>query len=88
MPKNNKYIDKIENALNDIRPYLQSDGGDIVLVGLTDDMTVKVRLTGACGTCDVSMMTLKNGVETAIKNAVPEIIKVVQVDWSGYLELL
>tara|TARA_B100000902_G_scaffold399547_1_gene470949 strand:+ start:6465 stop:6707 length:243 start_codon:yes stop_codon:yes gene_type:complete len=80
MPKNNKYIDKIENALNDIRPYLQSDGGDIVLVGLTDDMTVKVRLTGACGTCDVSMMTLKNGVETAIKNAVPEIIKVVQVD--------
>ena len=80
MSKNNKYIDKIENALNDIRPYLQSDGGDIELVGLTDDMTVKVRLTGACGTCDVSMMTLKNGVETAIKNAVPEIIKVVQVD--------
>ena len=88
MSKNNKYIDKIENALNDIRPYLQSDGGDIELVGLTDDMTVKVRLTGACGTCDVSMMTLKNGVETAIKNAVPEIIKVVQVDWSSYLELL
>ena len=80
MSKNNKYIDKIENALNDIRPYLQSDGGDIELVGLTKNMTVKVRLTGACGTCDVSMMTLRNGVETAIKNAVPEIIKVVQVD--------
>mgnify|MGYP006125297771 CR=1 FL=1 len=77
--KHNKYLDKIENALHKIRPYLQSDGGDIVLVELTSDMTVKVRLTGACGTCDVSMMTLKNGVEIAIRNAVPEVSKVVQV---------
>ncbi len=72
-------IDKIEKALLEIRPYLQEDGGDISFVELTKDMTVKIRFTGACSTCHVSMMTLKNGVETAIKNAVPKIKEVVEV---------
>ena len=72
-------IDKIEEALTTIRPYLESDGGDIKLVEVTDDMIVKVKLIGACSSCDVSMMTLKNGVEVAIKSALPEVKEVVDV---------
>lgn len=74
-----KIIDKIENALSKIRPFLQSDGGDIDFVELSDDWIVKVRLIGACSSCDISMMTLKNGVEAAIKNAVPKVKAVVEV---------
>ena len=75
-----KYIiEKIEVALSTIRPFLESDGGDISLVEVTDKMIVKVKLIGACSNCDVSMMTLKNGVEVAIKNAVPEVKEVVDV---------
>jgi Fe-S cluster biogenesis protein NfuA len=72
-------IDKIEDALTTIRPYLESDGGDINLVEVTDDMIVKVKLIGACSSCNVSMMTLKNGVEVAIKSAVPEVKEVIDV---------
>lgn len=72
-------IHKIEEALATIRPHLESDGGDIILVEITDDMVVKVKLVGACSSCDVSMMTLKNGVEVAIKNAVPEVKEVIDV---------
>ena len=72
-------IQKIEGALTTIRPYLESDGGDIVLVEVTDQMIVKVKLIGSCKTCNVSMMTLKNGVEVAIKRAVPEIKEVIDV---------
>lgn len=74
-----KIIEKIEGALSIIRPYLEDDGGDIVLVEVTDDMIVKVKLIGACQTCNVSMMTLKNGVEVAIKRAVPEVKEVIDV---------
>ena len=73
-------LDKIENALNEIRPYLEADGGDIKLIEITDDWTVKVKLLGACGTCDISMMTLKNGVEEVIKRAVPEVKEVLEVN--------
>ena len=72
-------INKIEEALTTIRPYLESDSGDINLVEVTDDMIVKVKLIGACSSCNVSMMTLKNGVEVAIKNAVPEVKEVIDV---------
>lgn len=72
-------IDKIEEALTTIRPYLESDGGDINLVEVTDDMIVKVKLIGACSSCNVSMLTLKNGVEVAIKSAVPEVKEVIDV---------
>ena len=74
-----RIINKIEAALDEIRPYLRSDGGDISLVEITDDYIVKVKLMGACQTCHVSMMTLKNGVEVAVKNAVPKVKKVVEV---------
>ena len=80
MITNKRIINKIEAALDEIRPYLKTDGGDISLVEITDDYTVKVKLMGACETCHVSMMTLKNGVEVAVKNAVPKVKKVVLLD--------
>ena len=72
-------INKIEEALKKIRPYLEADGGDISLVEVTEDMVVKVKLMGACSSCNVSMMTLKNGVEVAIKNVLPEVKEVIDV---------
>ena len=63
MITNKKIINKVEAALDEIRPYLRTDGGDISLIEITDDYTVKVKLMGACETCHVSMMTLKNGVD-------------------------
>ena len=76
---NKKIIAKIENALTEIRPFLESDGGDIHFVELTDDWIAKVKLVGACSSCNISMMTLKNGVEVAVKSAVPEVKEVVEV---------
>ncbi|MGY8951437.1 MAG: NifU family protein [Flavobacteriales bacterium] len=72
-------LEKIEGALQNIRPYLEADGGDITLVELTDDWVVKVKLLGACGDCSVSMMTLKNGVEAAIKSVLPQVKEVIDV---------
>jgi Fe-S cluster biogenesis protein NfuA len=70
--------EKIEKALDLIRPYLKADGGDVEVIEVTDG-TVKVRLTGACGGCPMSTMTLKNAVERAIKQGVPEVKTVVAV---------
>ena len=68
--------EKVQQVLTSIRPYLQADGGDVEFVSLEDDV-VKVRLTGACGGCPFATMTLKNGIEAAIKRQIPE-IKAVQ----------
>ena len=73
-------INKIEEALTQVRPFLESDGGDIRLVEVTDDYVVKVKLIGACSDCQVSVMTLKAGVEQAIKKMLPEVKEVVDVD--------
>jgi len=69
--------ERVKKALERVRPYLQSDGGDIDLVEVSEDMTVKVRLTGACHGCPYSMQTLKAGVEQAIMKEVPEIKRVI-----------
>ncbi|HBE42919.1 MAG TPA: hypothetical protein DDW27_17295 [Bacteroidales bacterium] len=69
--------ERVMKALERIRPYLQSDGGDIELLEVTDDMSVKVRLKGACHGCPYSMQTLKAGVEQAILKEVPEIKRVI-----------
>ncbi len=65
--------DKIKDVLEQLRPYLQADGGDLSLAEITDDMVVKVRLTGACGSCPMRTMTLKAGVENTLRRQVPEV---------------
>ena len=64
---------RIKNVLEQLRPYLQADGGDLALAEITDDMVVKVKLTGACGSCPMRTMTLKAGVENTLKKQVPEV---------------
>jgi len=71
--------EKVEKALNDIRPSLQADGGNVELVDVENDV-VKVRLTGACAGCPMSQMTLKHGVEQLVKRSVPEVSRVEAVD--------
>jgi Fe-S cluster biogenesis protein NfuA len=73
MPDNKNIRERVIKALDMVRPYLQSDGGDIELLEITDDLSVKVKLTGACHGCPYSLMTLKAGVEQAIMKEVPEI---------------
>ncbi|MBR6878845.1 MAG: NifU family protein [Bacteroidales bacterium] len=70
---------RVKNILEQVRPYLQQDGGDVNFVELTDDMVVMVELTGACGSCPYSTMTLKNGIESVMKKSIPEIKAVEQV---------
>jgi Fe-S cluster biogenesis protein NfuA len=65
--------EQVEEALNDIRPQLQADGGDIELVAVTEDGVVKVRLVGACSGCPGAAMTLQLGVERVVKARVPEV---------------
>jgi len=72
--------EKVEIALEEIRPFLQSDGGDIALLSIEDDKLVKVQLTGACVGCSVNQMTLKSGVEMTIKKHAPQIEKVVNIE--------
>jgi Fe-S cluster biogenesis protein NfuA len=70
---------EVERVLDLVRPGLQADGGDVELVDVTEDGTVKVRLKGACGSCPMSTMTLKMGIERAVKEQVPGVKEVVQV---------
>lgn len=69
----------IEKALDEIRPFLQNDGGDINLVSVEDGKIVKVELQGACVSCNVNQMTLKSGVEMTIKKYAPQIEQVIDV---------
>ncbi len=72
-------LERVQTAIQDVRPSLQADGGDIELVSVTEDGTVNVRLTGACGSCPMSTMTLKMGVEAYLKKVIPEVKEIVQV---------
>jgi Fe-S cluster biogenesis protein NfuA len=74
---NQEIREKIAQTIDKVRPYLVADGGDIELKEITEDLTVKVELQGACGTCPFSMFTLKNGVEQALKKEVPEVKEVI-----------
>ncbi len=69
-------IAKVESALDTIRPYLEADGGNVSVEEITSENVVRLRLLGACGSCPMSLMTLKAGIEQAIKRAVPEITAV------------
>lgn len=70
----------IEKALDEIRPFLQSDGGDISLLSIENDTLVKVQLQGACVGCSVNQMTLKSGVEMTIKKYAPQIEQVINIE--------
>ncbi len=76
---NQELEQNILKALEEIRPFLNSDGGDITLVSIEDDKHVKVRLEGACTSCNLSVSTLKAGVETTIKKYAPQIESVINV---------
>lgn len=71
--------EKVEAALNKIRPQLQADGGGVDLISVSDDGVVRVKLTGACGGCPMSQMTLKMGIEKILKQEIPEVARVESV---------
>ena len=70
---------RVEEALNEVRPVLQADGGNVELVDVSEDGKVSLRLTGACGGCPMSQMTLKMGIERTLKQRVPEVKEVISV---------
>lgn len=72
-------IERVEQALEQVRPYLKTDGGDISFVELTEDFIVKVKLLGACTDCSVNQMTLKAGVEQSVKKFAPEVKEVINI---------
>jgi Fe-S cluster biogenesis protein NfuA len=73
-------LQRVENALDTIRPYLEADGGNVSIEEITADNIVRLRLLGSCGSCPMSIMTLKAGIEQAIKRSVPEIESVEAVN--------
>lgn len=75
----NVLIDTVEQAIEQLRPFLIADGGNIELIDITDDNVVQVKFIGACQSCSMSAMTLKGGVEETIKKAAPQIVSVVEV---------
>ena len=76
-------LEKVNLALNDVRPFLRVDGGDVELVDITDDMIVQIKWIGMCENCSMSAMTMKAGIEQAIKSKLPEIHAVVAMN--GYV---
>ena len=79
LPKSDELYDRVIASLETVRPYLQADGGDCQLIGISKDFVVDVKLLGACGSCPMSTLTLRAGVEQAIKKANPEIMRVESV---------
>lgn len=77
--KKQELFEHINKIIANLRPYLQSDGGDIELIDVTPDMVVQVKLTGACVSCPFSIHTLKAGVESSLKKEIPEIKEVIAV---------
>ena len=72
--------EKVENALDKIRPYLKSDGGDVRILEISEDKTLRLELLGACGSCSMSAMTFRGGIEETIRRDVPEILKVIAIN--------
>jgi Fe-S cluster biogenesis protein NfuA len=76
-------LKRIDAALNDIRPFLQVDGGNVEVVDVTDDMTVQIKWLGMCENCSMSAMTMKAGIEQTLKSRMPEIKSVVAMNGMG-----
>ena len=79
LKENQNMREKVQAAIDKIRPALQKDGGDVILVDVTDEGVVKVQLTGACKGCPMSQMTLKEGIEKFVKSEIPEVVSVESV---------
>ena len=77
--ENPDLYNRVEEALNQLRPYLEADSGNVSILGITDEMIVQLRFHGSCSTCSMSEMTLKAGIEQAILRMVPEIRGVIAV---------
>ena len=78
--ENSQMVEQVEKALQTIRPYLEADGGDVKIVEIDDQNVVHLELLGACGSCPMSTMTMKTGVEEAIKRHVPEVTAVLAIN--------
>jgi len=78
--KMNNLKKKVEEALDSIRPYLEADGGNVEVVEITENQTLKLAFKGACKTCNMSHMTMKSGIEETIRRAVPEIREIITVN--------
>ncbi len=76
MSANTQLLDRIETALDTLRPYLEADGGNIELVEVTEEKVIKVRLLGNCVTCPMSFMTMKAGVEETLRKIMPDLLRV------------
>jgi Fe-S cluster biogenesis protein NfuA len=76
--------ERVEKALDSIRPYLEADGGNVKILEITDQMVVRLELLGSCGSCPMSAMTLRAGVEESIRRAVPEVLSVEAVNLTAY----
>jgi Fe-S cluster biogenesis protein NfuA len=88
MMNRHELFEKVDASLQNIRPYLEADGGGISLIEVTDDLVARVELHGACSSCSMSIMTMKAGVEGAIKAAVPQIREVEAVNITAKTELI
>jgi Fe-S cluster biogenesis protein NfuA len=77
---NSEIVSRILSALDEIRPYLQTDGGDISFININENNEVMIKLLGACGNCSMNVQTMKLGVERTIQRAVPEVTRVIAVD--------
>lgn len=73
-------LERVEKAIDTVRPYLEADGGNVKIIEITPDNIVRLELTGACSSCSMSSMTMKAGIEDAVKRAVPEITAVVAIN--------
>lgn len=73
-------LERVEKAIDTVRPYLEADGGNVKIIEITPENVVRLELTGACSSCSMSSMTMKAGIEDAVKRAVPEITAVVAIN--------
>lgn len=78
--KKSDLLVRIEQSLETMRDYLRADGGDVELIDIEDDMTVKIRLLGQCRSCSMSIMTMKAGIEDAVRRAIPEVKAVIAIN--------
>ena len=86
LTEQNELLARVEKSLDTMRPYLSDDGGNVEVVEITDELIVKLKLVGACSTCPQSFMTMKAGIEEAVRRAVPEIKGVIAINLTKYTE--